>query len=70
MALFHSHTDEYFAYHHRTFIWSYIEIETETHIGALDFTHKVQMSSRSRENMSTKSGLREVHPCIGMVVLI
>ena len=36
LALSHSHTDEYFAYHHITFIWRWMEIETETHIGALD----------------------------------
>ena len=36
LALAHNHTDEYFAYHHRTFIWRWMEIETETHIGALD----------------------------------
>ena len=28
-ALAHNHTDEYFAYHHRTFIWQWMEIETE-----------------------------------------
>ena len=38
MALAHNHTDEYFAYHHRTFIWRWMEIETETHIGTLDLT--------------------------------
>ena len=32
----HSHTDEYVAYHHRTFIRRWMEIETESHIGALD----------------------------------
>ena len=37
-ALAHNHTDEYFAYHHRTFIWRWMEIETETHIGTLDLT--------------------------------
>ena len=52
MALFHSHTDEYLAYYHRTFIWQWMEIETETHIGALDLAPKVQMRSRRRENMS------------------
>ena len=36
LALSHSHTDEYLAYHHRTFIWRWREIETETHTGALD----------------------------------
>ena len=35
LALVHNHTDEYFAYHHSTFIWRWIEIETETHIGVL-----------------------------------
>ena len=35
-ALAHNHPDEYFAYHHRTFIWRWMEIETETHIGTLD----------------------------------
>ena len=29
-----------------------MEIETETHIGALDLASKVQMRSRRRENMS------------------
>ena len=24
----HNHTDEYFAYHHRTFIWRWMDIET------------------------------------------
>ena len=52
LALYHSHTDEYFAYHHRTFIWRWMEIETETHIGALDLAPKVQMRSRRREKMS------------------
>ena len=37
-ALAHNHTDEYFAYHHRTFIWRWMEIETETHIGTLVLT--------------------------------
>ena len=36
LALAHKHTDEYFAYHHRTFVWRWMEIETETHTGALD----------------------------------
>ena len=52
LALSHSHTDEYLAYHHRTLIWRWMEIETETHIGALDLAPKVQMRSRRRENMS------------------
>ena len=38
LALAHNHTDEYFAYHYRTFIWRWMEIETETHIGTLDLT--------------------------------
>ena len=38
MALAHNHTDEYFAYHHRTFICRWMEIDTETHIGTLDLT--------------------------------
>ena len=38
LALAHNHTDEYFACHHRTFIWRWLEIETETHIGTLDLT--------------------------------
>ena len=29
-----------------------MEIETETHIGELDLTPKIQMKSRRRENMS------------------
>ena len=28
LVLAHNHTDEYFAYHHRTFIWRWMEIET------------------------------------------
>ena len=38
LALSHCHTDEYLTYHHRTFIWQWMETETETetHIGALD----------------------------------
>ena len=36
LALSHSHTDEYLEYHHRTFIWQWMEIETETHIRSLD----------------------------------
>ena len=51
LTLSHSHTDEYFEYHHRTFIWRWLEIETETHIGAMDCAPKVQMKSRRRENM-------------------
>ena len=38
LALAHNHTNEYFAYHHRTFIWRWREIESETHIGTLDLT--------------------------------
>ena len=38
LALAHNHTDEYFACHHRTFIWRRMGIETETHIGTLDLT--------------------------------
>ena len=52
LALSHSHTGEYLAYHHRTFIWRWMKIETETHIGALDLAPKAQMRSRRKENMS------------------
>ena len=52
LALSHGHTDEYLAYHHRTFIWRWMEIETETHIGALDLAPKAQMRRKRRENMS------------------
>ena len=38
LALPHNQIDEYFAYHHRTFIWRWREIETETHIGTLYLT--------------------------------
>ena len=38
LALAHNHTDEYFAYHHRSFIWRWMEMEMETHIGTLDLT--------------------------------
>ena len=33
-----------------------MEIETETHIGALDLAPKVQMRSRRRENMNKAIG--------------
>ena len=36
LALSHSHTDQYLAYHHRIFIWRWMKIESETHTGALD----------------------------------
>ena len=52
LALSHSHTDEYLAYHHRTLIWRWMAIETETHIGALDLAPNAQMKSRRRENMN------------------
>ena len=45
LALAHDHTDECFAYYHRTFIWRWMEIETETHIGTLDLTPWVRMGS-------------------------
>ena len=35
-AVAHDHTDVYFAYHHRSFIWRRTAIQTETHIGAPD----------------------------------
>ena len=35
-ALAHNHTDEHFAYHHRTLIWRWREMEAETHVGTLD----------------------------------
>ena len=38
LALVHNHTDEYFVYHHRSFIGRWMEIEIETHIGTLDLT--------------------------------
>ena len=38
LSLVHNQTDEYFAYHLRTFIWRWMEIETEIHIGTLDLT--------------------------------
>ena len=57
MVLFHSHTEKYLANHHRIFIWPWMGLETETHIGALDLAPKVQMSSRRREKMS-----KEVRP--------
>ena len=31
LALAHNHTDEYFARHHRTFIWRRMEIERDTY---------------------------------------
>ena len=52
LPLSHSHTDKYLAYHHRSFIWQWMEIETETHIEVLNLAPKVQMRSRRRENMS------------------
>ena len=38
LALVHNHTDEYFVYHHRSFIGRWMEIEIEAHIGTLDLT--------------------------------
>ena len=35
-ALAYNHTDEDFAYHHRSFIWQWMAIQTESHIGAPD----------------------------------
>ena len=35
-ALAHNHTDEYFACHHRTLIWRWMEMEAENHVGTLD----------------------------------
>ena len=35
-AVAHNHTDVYFAYHHRSFIWRRMAIQMETHIGAPD----------------------------------
>ena len=35
-ALAHNHTDEHFAYHHRTLIWRWREMEAETHVETLD----------------------------------
>ena len=54
LALSNSYSDKYFAYHHRTFVWRWMEILTETHIAELDLASKVQMRSRKRENMSKK----------------
>ena len=62
LALSHNHTDEYLAYHHRTFIWRWMEIETETHIGTLDLAPKVQMRRRRRENMSKE--VRTTRGCV------
>ena len=62
-ALAHNHTDEYFAYYHRTFIWQWMEIETETHIGTLDLTPLVQTRSRRKENVSKEGKTRgNLHP--------
>ena len=58
LTLAHSHTDEYLVYHHKTFIWRWMEIETETHIGAQDLAPKVQMSRR-RENMKEVRIMRD-----------
>ena len=57
-------------YHHRIFIWLWMEIETETHIEALDLAPWVQMRSRRRENMSKKSGSLGVRPPTETVGLI
>ena len=38
LSLVHNHTDEYFVYHHRSFIGRWMEVEIETHIGTLDLT--------------------------------
>ena len=63
LALAHNHTDEYFAYHHKTFIWRWMEIETETHIGTLDLIPLVQTRSRRKENVSKEGNTRgNLHP--------
>ena len=71
LALSHSHTDEYLAYHHRTFIWRWMKIETETHIGALDLAPKFQMGSIRRENMSKEvratRGVRPPTETVGLI---
>ena len=36
LTLSYSHNDDYLTYHHRTFIWRWMEIESETHTGAPD----------------------------------
>ena len=62
-ALAHNHTDEYFAYHHRSFIWRWMEMETETHFGTLDLTPKVQTRSRRKEKVSKEGKIRgNLHP--------
>ena len=38
VALAHNHADVYFAYHHRSFSWRWMELEMKTHIGILDLT--------------------------------
>ena len=35
-ALTHNHTDQYFACHHRTLIWRWMEMEAENHVGTRD----------------------------------
>ena len=52
LALSSSQTDDYFEYYYRSFIQRQMEIETETHMGVLDWAPKVQLKSRRRENMS------------------
>ena len=47
-----SETDEYLKCHHRTFIQQLMGTETETHIGALEKTPKVQVKSGRSETIS------------------
>ena len=35
-AVAHDHTDVYFAYHHRSFVWRRTAMQSEAHIGATD----------------------------------
>ena len=64
-ALAHNHTDEYFAYRHRTLIWRWMEMEAETHVGTLDLALLVQMRGRRKENVSKEGkGRGNLHPTL------
>ena len=59
LALSHIQTDDYLEYHHRTFIQRQIEIETETHIGAIEEQKEAEHEQRSQDHEGLVHPLRQ-----------
>ena len=59
LALSHSHTDEYLAYHHRTFIWQWMEIETDWSTGL-----NSQGSNEEQKEGEHEQGSQDHEGCI------